>query len=72
MPPVLLCWPTASKADIGGMAVEIEPPHQYSITFVAMQQTVAEGKSDQLVCNCGTVSEAKVCHCILPCGKPCN
>jgi len=31
--PVLLCWPMASEADVGGQAVEVEPSHQYSITF---------------------------------------
>ncbi|MEQ5146204.1 hypothetical protein ABN231_18085 [Proteus mirabilis] len=30
---VLLCWPTTSEVDVGGMAVEVEPSHQYSITF---------------------------------------
>ena len=25
MPPILLCWPTMSQADIGGMTVEVEP-----------------------------------------------
>ena len=29
MPPVLLCWPTTSEADVGSMAVEDEPSHQY-------------------------------------------
>ena len=33
MPPILLCWPMMSEADVGGMAVEVEPSHQYSITF---------------------------------------
>lgn len=33
MPPILLCWPTMSETDVGGMAGEIEPPHQYSVTF---------------------------------------
>ena len=32
MSPTLLCWPTMSKADVGGMAVEVELPHQYSVT----------------------------------------
>ena len=30
MPPVLLCEPTTSEADDGGMAVEVESSHQYS------------------------------------------
>jgi len=30
--PSLLCWHMMSEADVGGMAVDIEPSHQYSIT----------------------------------------
>ena len=33
MPPVLLCWPVILEADVGDMAVEVEPFHQYSIKF---------------------------------------
>jgi len=36
MPPVLLCWPTVSEVDAGGMTIEVdnrEPFHQYSIIF---------------------------------------
>ena len=33
MPPIFLCFVTRSEADIGGMAVEAEPSHQYSIMF---------------------------------------
>ena len=32
-PPILLCWPMVSEADVGGMAVGVEPSCQYSITF---------------------------------------
>jgi len=32
MPSVLSCWPTMSEEDVGGMAVEAEPSHQYPIT----------------------------------------
>jgi hypothetical protein len=31
MPPILLCWPTASEVDVGDMAVEVEPSRQYSV-----------------------------------------
>jgi len=31
MRPCLLCQPTASETDVGGMAVEVEPSSQYSI-----------------------------------------
>jgi len=30
MTPVLLCRPVASEADVGGMAVEVEPSRQYA------------------------------------------
>ena len=33
MPPVLLFWSMMSEADVGGIAVEAEPSHQYSVTF---------------------------------------
>ena len=32
MPPVLLCWPMMSEADVGGMAVEDQPSHQNCLT----------------------------------------
>jgi len=32
--PILLCWPTMSESDVGGMAVEVEPSHLYSIIFL--------------------------------------
>ena len=33
MPAILLCWPTMSEAPVGGMTVQAESSHQYSITF---------------------------------------
>ena len=33
MPPILLCCSMTSEVDVGGMAVEVEHPHWYSITF---------------------------------------
>ena len=33
VPPTLLCWSMTSEVDVGGMAGETEPSHQYSITF---------------------------------------
>ena len=52
MPPVLLCWPMMSEAD-SGMAVEVEPPHQYPIMFCCCG-VAAEGHSDTvcLTWNC--------------------
>ena len=33
MSRTLLCWPMMSEVDVGGMAVETEPSHKYSVTF---------------------------------------
>ena len=33
MPPILLCWPTTSVANVVDMAVEVEPSRQYSVKF---------------------------------------
>jgi len=33
MPPISLRCPAVSEVNVGGMAVEAEPSHQYSITF---------------------------------------
>lgn len=35
-PPILLCWPVTSEADVGGMRVEVELSHEYSITFCCL------------------------------------
>ena len=32
MPPILLCWPMMAETNNGGMAVEAEISHQYSVT----------------------------------------
>jgi len=33
MTPILLCWLTMSEADVGDMAVEVEPSRQYTVKF---------------------------------------
>ena len=33
MPSILLSCPTTSEMEVGAMAVEFEPSHQYPITF---------------------------------------
>ena len=38
IPPILLCWPTTSGADVGSMAVEVNPSHQYS-TMICCRAT---------------------------------
>ena len=34
MSPTLLCWPTTSEADVGGMAVEVGPSANIPLHFV--------------------------------------
>ena len=36
MPPILVCWPTMSEANVGDMAVEAEPSRQYSVKFCCL------------------------------------
>ena len=69
MPPVLLCWPMTSRADVGGTAVMAEPSHQYSVTRCCR---VTDGSRGALWHNGvwhGSVYEAEVCHWVLPCRK---
>ena len=61
MPPILLCWHTTLEADVGGMAAEVEPSHQYPITFVAVQQMAAEGQSDKMTSDMQVCLKQK-CH----------
>jgi len=50
MPLDLWCWPTMTKANVGDVAVEVEPSHQYStFYFVATWQMAAEGQSDKVM-----------------------
>lgn len=36
VPLILLCWPTTSEANGGGIAVELEPSHQFLLHFAAV------------------------------------
>lgn len=49
VPPVLLCWPTISEVNVGAVAVEVEPSHQYSVPFGSVQQMATEGQSNRMV-----------------------
>ena len=42
---MLLCWPMISEEVVGGMAVEAEPSHQYSIN---VKQIAGEEQSDKM------------------------
>jgi len=71
MPPILLCLPTTTEADVGGMAVEVKPSHQYiniPLHIVAKWQVAAEGHWKNGVWH-GSVYEAKVWNWIIPCRK---
>ena len=48
MRSILFCWPTVSERAEGGMAEEVEPSHQYSVTFCCQWQMAAEGQSDKM------------------------
>ena len=69
MPPILLCWPVMSEVDVGGMAVQVEPSHQYSVTF---RYRVTDGSRGAAWHNgiwYRSVYEANVCYWIPPCRK---
>ena len=42
-PPILLCWPMTSEVSVSGLAVEVEPSCQYSVTCCC-----CEGQSDTI------------------------
>ena len=68
MPPISLCCPMISQADVGGMAVQAEPS-QYPIACCCCVTDGSRGAVWQSgICH-GSMDEAKVCHWIPPCGK---
>ena len=69
MPPILLCWHMMSEADVGGMTVEIEPSHQYSITFCCHATDDMRGTVWQVDVWYGSVYEVGVQHWICACWK---
>ena len=69
MSPILLCWPTMSEVDVGSMAVEVEPYHQYSITFCCCASDGSRGAVWQNGVWHGSAYEAEVCHWIPPSWK---
>ena len=72
MVSILLYLPTLSKAEVGGMAVEAEPSHQYSITHCCHVRDGSRGAVWQNGVWHGSLYEAKVRHWIPPCGKNCT
>ena len=48
MSPILICRPTTPEVDVGGMAVEAEPPTNIPLHVLAVWQLAAEGHSDRM------------------------
>ena len=69
MPPTLLCWPRMSEVDVGGMALEVEPSHQRSITFCCHVTDGSRGAAGQDGVWLWSAYEEKVWNWILPCRK---
>jgi len=66
MPHILLCWPTASEADVGCMAVEAGSSHQYPITFCCCVTDGSRGAVWHDGVWCGSVYETTVWNWISP------
>lgn len=69
MPLVLWCWSMTSEVDIGGMAAEAEPSHQYSVTCCCHETGSSTGAVWQNGVWHGSADEAKVWNWISPWGK---
>ena len=50
---------TISEVDVGGMVVEAESSHQYSVTFCCCETDGSRGAVWQNDVQCGSVYEAK-------------
>jgi len=72
MPPILLCWPTTSEANIVYMAEEVEPSRQYSVKFCCRATDDSRGAVWQNGVWHGSAYETKMCNWIPPCGKNCT
>ena len=69
MPRILLWWPTTSEVDVGEMAVEVEPSHQYPVTCCCCATDGSRGAIWQNGAWHGSMYEAKVRNWIPPCRK---
>ena len=69
MPPILLCCPTMSEADVGGTAVETELSHEYPVIFCYCVTDGSRGAIWQIGVWHESVDEARACHWIRPCRK---
>ena len=43
MPSILLCWAMTSEADVGGVALGVEPSQEYSVTFCCLEIDSSRG-----------------------------
>jgi len=48
--PILLCWPSMSEKNVGGMAEEVEPSHQHSVTSGCCETDGSRGAVQQNWC----------------------
>ena len=64
---IFLCWPTTSRVDVGGTAVEAEPSCQYAVTCWCCVTDGSRGALWQNGVWHRSVDEAKVCHWISSC-----
>ena len=66
---ILFCGPVMSEVDDGGMAVEVERSHQYSVTFCCHMADGSRGAVWQIGAWHRSGYEAKGCCWIPPCEK---
>jgi len=59
MPPISSCQSTVSEADVGGMAVEVEPSHQYSIACCCCVTDGSRGQYDRMASDMGVKMEQR-------------
>ena len=69
MPPIWLCWPAVTDVDVGGIALDVEPSHQYSVTFCYPVTDSSRGAVWQNGIWHGSAYEAKVWNWIPTCRK---
>ena len=69
MPPILFCWPLTSAVDVGGMTVEVEPSHSFSVTCCFYVTDGSKGMSDQIVTDVEVWMKQRFVHSVTACRK---
>ena len=64
--PPILWWFMTSEVVVGGMAIEVEPSHKYSVTCCCHVTDGSRGAVWQNGIWRGSADEAKVCHWLPP------